>query len=379
MNNTSLSAEGTITGWHPAFVITCMALYSLIITTSLLGNVLVCLAICFNKSLRSSPTMSFIFSLACSDLLTACLSMTFDAENLLLSGAWKHSEILCIIWTTAYLFTVPTSMLTLVVLTFDRYKALSDPLGRFRKTNFLSVKSSRVVVMTLWMYCLAFALIPIMGWRFYPRNVVEGYCSFNITPAYSTLSTILHFILPLIIISCIYFKIYRIAQNVKNCQNLREAANSTPSQIVRHPTSHDQGNFQRNLKATRTIALIISVLFICWFPHSMATLVFIFCKACFFRTPPELYSVLLILGYLNSALNPFIYSLSNRKFRETYHTLYLSIRRIGRDATRRSRLGSSFSQRSTSSATFSRGRHVTVTEPTNRVRLTAYTISLHLR
>ena len=122
MNNTSLSAEGTFTGWHPAFIITCMAFYSLIITISLLGNILVCLAIFFNKSLRSSPTMSFIFSLASSDLLTACLSMPFDAENLLLSGAWKHSEILCIVWTTAYLFTVPTSMLTLVVLTFDRYK-----------------------------------------------------------------------------------------------------------------------------------------------------------------------------------------------------------------------------------------------------------------
>ena len=376
MNNTSLPGQEISFGWHPAFVITCTVCYSLIIAISLLGNILVCLAICINKSLRSSPTMSFIFSLACSDLLTASLAMPFDAESLLLNGAWKHSEILCVVWTTAYLFSVPTSMLTLVVLTTDRYKALSDPLRRFRKTTFLSVKRSRVLVVILWCYCLAFSMIPIMGWRFYPTYVINGYCYFNITPAYSALSTVLHFILPLLIIAGIYFKIYRIAQNVKSCQDLREAANSSPSQIVRHPTPRDHGNFKRNLKATKTIAFIISALFFCWFPYSVASFALSLCKQCYFKTPPELLTALLILGYLNSALNPFIYSLRNRKFRETYHVFYLSVRKIGRGTLRRSRSGSSASQRSTSSIIFSRGRHVNVTGHNNNVRLTAYTVSL---
>ena len=377
MNNTSLSGGEISFEWQPAFAITCFVCYFLIITISLLGNILVCLAISLNKSLRSSPTMSFIFSLACSDLLTACLSMPFDAESLLLNGEWKHGEILCVVWTTAYLFSVPTSMLNLVVLTVDRYKALSDPLRRFRKSTFLSVKCSRVIVVILWCYCLAFSMIPIMGWRFYPTNVINGYCYFNITPTYSALSTALHFILPLLLIGGIYFKIYRIAQNVKSCQDLHEAANSSPSHITRHPTSRDQRNFQRNLKATKTIALIICALFFCWFPYSVASFALSLCKECYFKTPPELLPALLILGYLNSALNPFIYSLRNRKFRETYRTFYLSIRKFGRESLRRSRSASSSSQRSTSSSIISRGRHVSVTGQKISVQLTAYTVSLH--
>lgn len=375
MNNTSVSERGLSVGWSPYFIITCLVLYSLIIVISILGNVAVCIAICLNNSLRSSPAMSYIFSLACSDLLTACLAMPFDAESFLLNDIWRHGELVCIVWTTTYLFSVPTSMLTLLALTIDRYKALSDPLRRFRKTQFFSVRCSRVIVVSLWLYNLAFSLIPLMGWRIRPHHVSNGYCYFNITQAYSALSSMLHFILPLLIITVIYFKIYHIAQNVRHCQDLSEAASVTSADIVRHPTPCDHGRFQRNMKATKTIALIISALFFCWFPHSVASLTFSLCKNCHFSAPPELLSSLLILGYLNSALNPFIYSLRNRKFRETYHALYLSIRKIGREASIRSRLSSISSHRSNLSS-FHKARQGSVLEQNSTIKMTAYTLSL---
>ncbi|XP_068759656.1 histamine H2 receptor-like [Montipora capricornis] len=377
MNNTSLSEGELSFGWSPVFLITCLVLYSLIIVISILGNILVCVAICLNDSLRSSPTMSFIFSLACSDLLISCLAMPFDAESLLLKGQWKHGETLCIVWTTAYLFSVPTSMLTLVALTIDRYKALSDPLRRFRKTKFFSMRCSRIIVVFLWLYNLAFSLIPVMGWRNFPRYVLDGHCYFNITPSYSALSSMLHFILPLLIIGGIYFKIYRISQNVKRCQDLSKVATSSPADIVCYPTPRDHGRFQRNMKATKTIALIISVLFVCWFPHSIASLTFSLCKECYLHSPPEVLTSLLILGYLNSALNPFIYSLQNRKFRATYHALYLSVRKVGRAASQRSRLSSISSQRSSICFTFhNKGRQESVVEQNSSVRMTAYSHSL---
>ena len=372
MNNTSLG-QVISPEWHPVFVTISLACYSLIISISLLGNSLVCLAIFLNKSLRSSPTMSFIFSLACCDLLTASFAMPFDAENLLLHGVWRHGEVLCIVWTTSYLFSVPTSILTLLILTVDRYKTLSDPLRRFRKSKFFSVKSSRVVVVALWCYSLLFSLLPVLGWKHYPSSVIGSYCYFNITPVYSALSSVLHFILPLLVIGGIYFKINRIAQNVKNCQQFCDAANSSPGHIVRHPTPRDQGNFKRNVKATKTIAFIICVLFICWFPYSVASMVLSLCKPCFFSAPQELLASLLMLGYLNSALNPFIYSLSNRKFKETYCAVFLSIRQIGRNVLRRSKLWSQSSDSSISSR-----RHVSVMGQTGSIQLTAYTVSLRL-
>lgn len=373
MNNTSLGNENAgFAVFHPVFVAISVAFYSLIIAISLLGNGLVCLAICLNKSLRSSPAMTFIFSLACCDLLTTIFAMPFDAESLLLNWAWKHGEIVCIVWTTAYLFSVPTSILTLLILTIDRYKTLSDPLRRFRKSKFLTVKSSRIAVVSLWCYSLVFCILPVLGWRRKPFSVNEGYCHFNITPAYSFVSNILHFILPLLIIGGIYFKIYRIAQNVKQCHEMGEAANSFPGHITRHPTPRDHSHFKRNIKGTTTIALIVCALFICWLPYSVTSTVFTLCKPCHFLAPPELLVVLLMLGYLNSALNPFIYSLRNRKFKETYRTLFRSLRRISRNAVRRSRAPSE-----TSNSSISGRRHASVIGTTSSIRLTSYTVSMN--
>ncbi|XP_022789751.1 histamine H2 receptor-like [Stylophora pistillata] len=373
MNNTSLGKDNVGSPWNPVFVSISVACYSLIIVISLLGNSLVCLAICLNKSLRSSPAMSFIFSLAFCDLLTAAFAMPFDAESLLLNSAWKHGEILCIVWTTTYLFSVPTSILTLLVLTIDRYKTLSDPLRRFRKSIFLSIRSSRFVVGFLWCYSLAFCLLPVMGWRRTPHYVVGGYCNFNITVTYSVVTNILHFILPLLIIGVIYFKIYNIAQNVKQCHELGGGTNSFPSHITRHPTSRDQRRFKRNLRGTKTIASIVCALFICWLPYSVTSTVFGLCKTCFLKSPRELSIVLLMLGYLNSALNPFIYSLGNRKFKDTYRILFRSLRKITRNAQRRSRASSK-----TSDSSISGRHHVSVIEQARNIRLTSFTVSVSI-
>ena len=134
-------------------------------------------------------------------------------------------------------------------------------------------------------------------------------------------------------------------------------------------------DFKKNLKATKTIALIICVLFICWFPYSVTSMVLSLCKPCFFSVPHELLASLLMLGYLNSALNPFIYSLSNRKIKETYSTLFLSVRKIGRNVLRRSKLWSQ-----TSDSSLTSRRHVSVMGQTaGSVQLTAFTVSLKSR
>ena len=351
------------------FVIICATIYVFIIAVSLLGNTLVFLAICVNKRLRSTPTMTFICSLACSDLLTTVLAMPFDAESLIHREQWRHSEALCVVWTSVYLFSVPVSLLTLLALTIDRYKSLSDPLRRYRKSSFLSVGRAELVVAALWCYCLAFSLLPVMGWKYNPSYIMSGKCIFNITPTYSALSTILHFILPLLIIAAAYFKIYRIAQDVKKCQALTNDSSPFPDHLSRHPTTRDHRVYRRNLKATKTVALVVCALFICWLPHSAASFFFVLCKFCYFTVPQELMVVFLILGYLNSALNPFIYSLRHRKFKDAYHGLFLSVRRLSRISFNRSADASR-------QTTISERRHVSVMSlQTSSVQLTAFSIS----
>jgi hypothetical protein len=164
---------------HVIFKIVCVVAYIGIILAAAVGNTLVCIALFMSQALRKSPTNYFILSLAVSDLLTVSLCVPFDAEQTLTNWKWRHGHFLCKLWTTVYLFAVPSSVLSLLAVSVDRYKALSDPLNRFRQERFMTRKRACVVIAALWLYSLVFALVPEMGWKMYPQNVIVGVCFFN--------------------------------------------------------------------------------------------------------------------------------------------------------------------------------------------------------
>ncbi|KAM7374094.1 hypothetical protein PAMP_006771 [Pampus punctatissimus] len=75
----------------------------------------------------------------------------------------------------------------------------------------------------------------------------------------------------------------------------------------------------REHKATVTLAAVLGAFVICWFPY----FTFFTCMGIKEKTNPPntLHSVVLWLGYFNSALNPILYPALNRDFRRAYGEL----------------------------------------------------------
>lgn len=314
---------------HNFYLVTATVLI-LVVIAAIIGNILVCVAILVNNQLRSSPTMVFIFALAVSDLLTACLSMPFDVNQQLTNFKWTYSEGLCQAWTTAYLTTVPSSIWNLLAVSVDRYKSLKDPLSRYRQSPFMTRKRAAQVVVLLWIYSAVFALIPVMGWKYHSVSVRNNSCYFNITITYSILSSFINFIFPLLVMCFLYFKIFMIARNInsdtfsqlngRSWGRLSNEATSTEDvcKITRRTKRCDK-RFKQNIKAAKNILIIVAAFFLCWMPHTLLSLTFIFHgKELAHRIPMELFTVFLLLGYLNSALNPPLYTFHNKRFKETY-------------------------------------------------------------
>lgn len=312
------------------FIIVTASVLIIIIFATIIGNLLVCTAILVNGQLRSLPTMLFIFSLAISDLLTATLSMPFDVDQQLVNFKWTHSERLCEAWTTAYLITVPSSIWNLLVVSADRYKSLKDPLSRYRQSPFMTCKRAVVVIVLVWVYSIVFALIPLMGWKYRNHSVENNVCYFNITVSYSILSSFVNFILPLLVMCFLYFKIFMIARNINKGKFAKRIGGTselltTPGKSAENAekiskrVKRCQKRFKRNMKAAKNILIIVCAFFFCWMPHTILSLVTIFIKDELARKiPPELSSSFLLLGYLNSALNPPLYTFHNKRFKETY-------------------------------------------------------------
>ena len=321
-NSTNHINEEPVSLFDPTFKYTIATCFILIAVVAAVGNVLVCFAILANRHLRSYPTNLFLLSLAVTDLLTVSLAMPFDIEFVFLQGAWRHGKIMCATFMTFYLNSGPNPILTLLVISVDRYKNLKDPFRRFRNKESMTQKRALIVISIIWICSVMWALLPVvMGWRVKGLEPMhQGFCTFPATKLYRSMYIV--FILVLMVITCVFhIRIYLIAR-----KHHRSVPGFNTEDPPRHP-SKDATKEQRNLKSLKTTSMFVAAFFFCWQPYSYLRIVFnLYGSKHWNPYPWKVYVALLMLYYLNSALNPFLFAFRNNSFKATYVKLFNSLK-----------------------------------------------------
>lgn len=198
-NATSLSQYSQLAIWGLA------GLVSFIILFTIVGNVLVVIAVLTSRALKP-PQNLFLVSLASADILVATLVMPFSLANELM-GYWFFGKIWCDIYLALDVLFCTSSIVHLCAISLDRYWSVTQAVEYNLKRTPKRVKGMIVVV---WLISAVISFPPLISMD--RSSTEESQCQLNDETWYILYSSIGSFFAPCVIMILVYIRIYQVAK-----------------------------------------------------------------------------------------------------------------------------------------------------------------------
>ncbi|KAF5303050.1 hypothetical protein FQR65_LT08379 [Abscondita terminalis] len=208
------------------------------------GNILVCLAITWEKRLQN-VTNYFLMSLAITDLMVAVLVMPLGILTLV-RGHFPLPSIYCLAWICLDVLFCTASIMHLCTISVDRYLSLSYPMkfGRNKTKKRVTLK-----IIIVWLLSIAMSLpLSLMYSKDQDSVLVDGTCKIP-DPLYKFIGSIVCFYVPLLVMLVTYALTVRLLARQK--QNV--GSNGWSSGWLGAPPLLDRKcTWRRLLNATRS-------------------------------------------------------------------------------------------------------------------------------
>ena len=347
-------------------VFICLVL-CLIIIVSAAGNILVVVAVTSDRNLRKTSNY-FIASLAVADTLVALVVMTFAVVNDIL-GYWIFGSTFCHIWISSDVMCSTASILNLCAISLDRYIHIRNPL---HYEQWVTARRTLLGIAGVWILSALISFLPIhLGWHKTgdhltipptpsatpestsviislllmtselpnitntttaqsQTNLLDAvvdddrfYCMLDLNSHYAILSSMVSFYVPCIVMILIYFRLYQYAR--RQVRSIRRTWTSTTVKgngSAGVSPSHHRVN---DHKAAITLGVIMGTFLFCWTPFFTINIIDTFVPVL-----PVIFSIFTWLGYFNSTLNPIIYSIFNKEFRDAFKRVLLRMKCEGK-------------------------------------------------
>lgn len=265
---------------------------------SALENLAVLYLILFSHRLRRKPSYLFIGSLAGADFLASVVFVFSFVNFHVFHGIDSKAVFLLKIGSVTLTFTASVGSLLLTAI--DRYLCLHYPLAY---KALLTRGRALVTLGIMWLLSALVSYLPLMGWTCCPSSCSE---LFPLIPNDYLLGWLL-------------FIAFLFSGIIYTYGHVLWKAHQHVASLAEHQGRQVPGmaRMRLDVRLTKTLAVVLAVLFICWFPvlalmvYSLATTlsdqvkkVFAFCS---------------LLCLINSTINPIIYALRSGEIRTSAH------------------------------------------------------------
>ncbi|XP_035233184.1 prolactin-releasing peptide receptor-like [Stegodyphus dumicola] len=280
------------------------ALYIMIFSLGICGNVLVCYVVFRNKSMQT-VTNFFITNLALSDILLCTFAVPFTPLYMFLRE-WIFGRILCHLVPYAQGVSVYISAFTLMSIAIDRFFVIIYP---FKPR--LQVTYCYLIIISVWVLAGLLTLPYGIFMDLVPTE--KGlYCD-EVWPhessrkAFGFSTSVLQFVIPFVIITFCYMKV---------CIKLKNRARTKPGA---KSAKKEEMERERTRRTNRMLIAMVVIFGTSWLPINIYNLVVDF------YIPASSWTFLNVIFFLSHATamsstcyNPFLYAWLNENFRKEF-------------------------------------------------------------
>ena len=312
MKHDNATDDLILTSLEQTIFATCL---SLLIIVGLIMNFLVLFVLYKNRSLRQSIASHFLVNLTAIDAAYLAFITPFNLIAII-EGGWSFGQTFLKINAFGGTLLETASVLALGLISFDRLAAVMRPLSyRARMTQGKAFALNGYV----WGQAIFFATLPLPStWWVFDRRFFA--CTFS--PEKKSTQFILYvcffitcnYLSTLIVVIVTYSCIYKVARS----HGRRIACAVVPVialEAIRGKVTKDIAR-KREISTAVKISFVISAVILCSSPY--ATVRFLELTDTFARPdaiPEQLTLSTKVFFYMKSAINPFVYFLLQKKFR----------------------------------------------------------------
>ena len=269
-------------------------------------NGVACFILLKNTRFRSCFMNTFLVRLAVADILMAVFVM--PGEIIFCTGCSRPVSEHCWLIGSVRYFVFAAAKLNLLAITYDRYTAVMSPLKYNAKINFKKV----ILILTMvWTFPMILPLSRLVWWIKLPKNQASNTDRiFNSGLVFSLV------IFPVAVLLVANLRIVleirkqhrrvgtmNSASMTETCSSINNARNDHENRLK---TSRQAGR-----KGTTACVLVVFIFVMCWFPRGLYNVFRLFGK----EEGPLLNKLGLFFLFVQSAINPFVYSFYRADFR----------------------------------------------------------------
>ncbi|XP_038060342.1 QRFP-like peptide receptor [Patiria miniata] len=286
--------------------------YTVIFLMSLVGNLLVVLAVARKRSMRTVIN-AFIVSLATSDLLITLFCIPFTLVEII-TVDWVLGTYMCKLLNYITMVAVVSSVLTLTTIAIERHHAICYPL---RARIIQTPKRAAILIAGLWVFSMLLVspllfvleveleLDPFSGTTY--KFCLEAWAHHDQKKTFTLLLVLFLYVIPVFTMTILYLRVVHRLW-------IRKAISP-----VEAPGSMATASSLRNKRRATKMLIVVVILFaVCWLPFHVVSIVRDFSHLLDSERNRLMLAIVQLIGFSNSFNNPIVYAFLNENFKRTF-------------------------------------------------------------